>query len=157
MGVETFVPGCSGVYMQPAVLLVRYYFENMRMPADEYVRLLGFEPGKDAGRVMPRIPPDMGHGYLAAFAFKNLPFLEGKTDQIVVDVSIDGYHGFECRQAIQHRQPSQIPGMPQALARLQETEYLGEKFSMGVGQDAYFGHGGFSVIVSVYNGSKRLP
>lgn len=157
MGMEAFVPGGSGIDMHPAMLLVGHHFEDMRMPADEKVGFLGFEPREDAGRVMAGIAADMGHGYLASFAFKNPPFLEAEPNQVVIDIPIDGQRGLEGGQTIQHRQTTQIPGMPQALAGFQETEYLGEKFSMGVGQDAYFGHGGFSVIVSVYNGSKRLP
>lgn len=128
----------SGVKGQHLIPLVIYYFQYMRMSADEEGRAITLDERTRADIVMPRIPPDMCHQHIHPAAFEILMSGVFRADILPVAVPVNGHQRLEIGERLREgRTAAEIPGVPELLHRFQKSAELISEDPVGIGNQTY--------------------
>jgi len=92
------------------------------MTTNKQLRWFNFELIPDLGFVTPRITANMGHQYFHFFAEKSLRFWKHTAHNMVVDVAINGFQGFEGREPVGSFRVANVSGVPDFVNRFEEAK-----------------------------------
>ena len=128
-------PGVKGQHLIPLVI---YYFQYMRMSADEEGRSITLDERTRADIVMPRIPPDMCHQHIHTATVEILMSGVLRADILPVAISIDSHQRLEIGERLRERRTAaEIPCVPELLHRFQKSAELISEDPVGIGNQTY--------------------
>lgn len=135
---EALDSGCSGIDRHHVPFVITHDFEDMGMPADEYIRTMEVNELSGACIVPARIAADMGHQHLQPLAFENAVERVDEAETVVVAVACHTFQRLEPSDLFcQLKASSEITGMPDLIDRLEEfTEWRIEN-AVSIGNQAY--------------------
>lgn len=102
------------------------------MPTDEEVGALFLETTPYAGGITSGPASDVGHPYGTPIAFEMLMLRKIASDQLVIDIAVDGDQWGPFGEGIGHREATDVPGMPDFIAFREVMQDPVIHVSMGV-------------------------
>jgi hypothetical protein len=131
---KSFISGGSGIDVQAMKFGIKDHFQDMRMAANKQLGRLDFELVPDLGFVPPRIPSDVGHQHIHFLAKKAQRFREHAANDMVVNVAVHGFQGFESRKPVGSFGVADVAGVPDFVNRFEKAENTRAYCAVGVGK-----------------------
>ena len=125
---EPLYSGSPGIYYQHIPPRITHYFQDMRMAADEQIRLISVYKFTGTRVISSRVATDMSHEYFQSLTFKKAVQGMSIAKTMIVTVSCDSDQRLVCSYLFgKIHSSSEVACMPYLVhLRKEVLEFLGE-------------------------------